>query len=168
MANGDIRAHLAQCTEAKLALEKRFGVRQHVSVPTSSVGKTREPEKKSIEETLESGSGSSEQQQVQNDLNSTLSDSSENEISISSPKTLDQADKQTSDTGKLEFLMAAAKSAQKDWDALSIDCEIGLRNQTKYRLEYFNDLVENPWKVRKLLNISNKGFSTNDKLSSVA
>ena len=46
MVNGDIRAHLAQCTPAKLAREKRFGVPHNVSVATSSVGKNRKPEKK--------------------------------------------------------------------------------------------------------------------------
>ena len=107
---------------------------------------------------LKSGTGSTQMQQVQGNLNSTASISkvqgSSVTVGIPSTQTLDQ---QAIDSKNehLETLKKLVIDTQAEYDALTLKERMdGKGTELRYKMDHYNDLIAKPWKVRKLLILS--------------
>lgn len=109
---------------------------------------------------LKSGSGSTQMQQVQGNLNSTASISKVqgSSVTVGIPMTSTQTlDQQAIDSKNkhLETLKKLVIDAQAEYDGLSLKERMeGEGNKFISKMKYWNDLIANPWKVRKLLILS--------------
>ena len=96
------------------------------------------------------GSGSTQMQQVQGNLNSTASVSQVqgSPVTITSTQTLDQQANESKNE-RLESLKKLVIDTQAKYDALSLKERMGGEGTTlRFQMDYYNDLIANPWKVR--------------------
>ena len=109
---------------------------------------------------IKTGSGSTQMQQVQGNLTSTASISQVqgSSVTVGIPMTSSQTlDQQTieSKNEHLETLKKLVIDTQAEYDALSLKERMdGKGTILRSKMDYYNDLIAKPWKVRKLLILS--------------
>ena len=109
---------------------------------------------------VKSGSGNSQMQQVQGNLNPTASISQVQGSSVTvgipmtSTQTLDQQTRESKNE-HLESLKKLVIDTQAEYDALNLKERMdGKGTNLRAKMDYYNDLIAKPWKVRKLLILS--------------
>ena len=154
--NGDIRSHLKNCAEAKVALEKRrqsiidlgrsglgssIGASHDVSVATSSVEKHRKPENSSHTDTENSSQPIPKKARVKKPIEDNANSDSSGEITFKPPIEVSQEEQ--------------LKLAQKEYDEL-VNKDTSEGRLKKFKINYIQENIRNPISVEKKESITEK------------